>query len=117
MTGSRLAHRLGVPLVHTGLSLGRSNRLRLVASGIKRSEIETTYNISRRIEAEETTLDIAERVITSKMMPICFVPTRRLRWQRTPHRNDLFDLAHMENITEKATRRGHSRSTGLLQNL
>ena len=68
--GSRLAHQLGVPLVHTGHSLGRSKRLRLVASGIKRSEIETTYNISRRIEAEETTLGVAERVITSTQQEI-----------------------------------------------
>ena len=68
--GSRLAHQLGVPLVHTGHSLGRSKRLRLVASGIQRSEIETTYNISRRIEAEETTLAVAERVITSTQQEI-----------------------------------------------
>lgn len=68
--GSRLAHQLGAPLVHTGHSLGRSKRLRLVASGIKRSEIETTYNISQRIEAEETTLSVAERVITSTQQEI-----------------------------------------------
>ncbi len=59
-----------MPLVHTGHSLGRSKRLRLVASGSKRGEIETTYNISRRIEAEETTLGVAERVITSTQQEI-----------------------------------------------
>jgi len=68
--GSRLAHQLGIPLVHTGHSLGRSKRKRLLASGIKRSEIETVYNISRRIEAEETTLGVAERVITSTQQEI-----------------------------------------------
>ena len=68
--GSRLAHQLGVPLVYTGHSLGRSKRLRLVASGIKRDEIETTYNISRRIAAEESTLGGAERVITSTQQEI-----------------------------------------------
>jgi sucrose-phosphate synthase len=68
--GSRLSHQLGVPLVHTGHSLGRSKRKQLLASGIKRSEIETTYNISRRIEAEETTLGVAERVITSTQQEI-----------------------------------------------
>ena len=68
--GSRLSHQLGVPLVHTGHSLGRSKRKQLLASGIKRSEIETTYNISRRIEAEETTLGVAERVITSTRQEI-----------------------------------------------
>jgi sucrose-phosphate synthase len=68
--GSRLSHQLGVPLVHTGHSLGRSKRKQLLASGVKRSEIETTYNITRRIEAEETTLGVAERVITSTQQEI-----------------------------------------------
>lgn len=68
--GSRLSHQLGVPLVHTGHSLGRSKRKQLLASGIKRSEIETTYHISRRIEAEETTLGVAERVITSTQQEV-----------------------------------------------
>ena len=68
--GSRLSHQLGVPLVHTGHSLGRSKRKQLLASGVTRDEIETTYNISRRIEAEETTLGVAERVITSTQQEI-----------------------------------------------
>lgn len=68
--GSQLSHQLGIPLVHTGHSLGRTKRKQLLASGIKRSEIETAYNISRRIEAEETTLGVAERVITSTQQEI-----------------------------------------------
>ncbi|MBK9160980.1 MAG: glycosyltransferase [Nitrosomonadales bacterium] len=68
--GSRLSHQLGVPLVHTGHSLGRSKRKQLLASGIKRAEIESTYNISRRIEAEETTLGVAERIVTSTQQEI-----------------------------------------------
>ncbi|MDO9190190.1 MAG: glycosyltransferase, partial [Sulfurimicrobium sp.] len=68
--GARLSHQLGVPLVHTGHSLGRTKRKQLLASGIKRSEIETAYHISRRIEAEETTLGVAERVITSTQQEI-----------------------------------------------
>lgn len=68
--GSRLSLQLGVPLVHTGHSLGRNKRQQLSASGIKRDEIEATYNISRRIEAEETTLGVAERVITSTQQEI-----------------------------------------------
>jgi sucrose-phosphate synthase len=63
--GARLSHQFGIPLVHTGHSLGRSKRLRLLASGISRQQIEDTYNMSRRIEAEETTLSAAERIITS----------------------------------------------------
>jgi sucrose-phosphate synthase len=63
--GTRLSHQLSVPLVHTGHSLGRSKRKRLLASGIKRDIIEKRYNMSRRINAEETTLGVADRVITS----------------------------------------------------
>jgi sucrose-phosphate synthase len=68
--GSRLAHQLGVPLVHTGHSLGHNKRKQLLASGLKRDEIEATYHISRRIEAEETTLGVAARIITSTQQEI-----------------------------------------------
>ena len=63
--GIRLSHQLGIPLVHTGHSLGRSKRKRLLASGISRDTIEKRYNMTRRINAEEDTLSSAERVITS----------------------------------------------------
>ena len=68
--GTLLSHQLGIPLVHTGHSLGRSKRRRLLASGVKGAEIEQRYNMSRRIEAEETILSIAERVITSTFQEI-----------------------------------------------
>lgn len=68
--GSRLSHQLGVALVHTGHSLGHNKRKHLLASGIRRGEIENTYHISRRIEAEEATLGVAERVITSTQQEI-----------------------------------------------
>jgi sucrose-phosphate synthase len=63
--GVRLSHITGVPLVFTGHSLGRDKRLRLLAAGVKREEIEQRYNISRRIEAEEETLANASLVVTS----------------------------------------------------
>lgn len=63
--GTQLSNLLGVPLVHTGHSLGRSKRKRLLASGTPRQEIETTYNMSRRIDAEERTLGEASRVVVS----------------------------------------------------
>ena len=63
--GTRLSHQLSVPLIHTGHSLGRSKRKHLLARGIKGDEIEKRYNMSRRINAEETTLGLADRVITS----------------------------------------------------
>ena len=68
--GARLSHQLGIPLVHTGHSLGRNKRKQLLASGVSRSEIESTYHISRRVEAEEITLGAAERVITSTQQEI-----------------------------------------------
>lgn len=68
--GSHLASQLGIPLIHTGHSLGRVKRSRLLASGIKGEEIETRFNMSRRIEAEELTLATAERVITSTRQEI-----------------------------------------------
>lgn len=68
--GTRLSSQLGIPLVHTGHSLGRSKRKRLLASGVSRDEIENSYNMSRRIEAEETTLGTAARVIVSSKQEI-----------------------------------------------
>jgi sucrose-phosphate synthase len=63
--GSRISHILGLPLIHTGHSLGRVKRRRLLATGLNAKAIEERYNMSRRIDAEETTLASAERVITS----------------------------------------------------
>lgn len=63
--GARLASLLGVPLVHTGHSLGREKRRRLLDQGMAAHLIETQYNMTRRIEAEETTLDVASLVIAS----------------------------------------------------
>lgn len=63
--GTRLSLQTGIPLVHTGHSLGRVKRRRLLATGLTRESIEERYHISRRIEAEEETLANAELVITS----------------------------------------------------
>ncbi|MEA1889833.1 MAG: HAD-IIB family hydrolase [Pseudomonadota bacterium] len=63
--GVRLANLLGVPLIHTGHSLGRDKRKRLLARGVSREEIELTYNMERRIDAEEEILANADLVITS----------------------------------------------------
>jgi sucrose-phosphate synthase len=63
--GIRLSGHLGVPLIHTGHSLGRVKRRRLLAHGLRRDVIEERYNMSRRIEAEEDILGAAELVITS----------------------------------------------------
>jgi sucrose-phosphate synthase len=63
--GARLSRMLAIPLVHTGHSLGRDKRKRLLASGLSAKKIEETYNIARRIAAEEEVLANAELVITS----------------------------------------------------
>ena len=68
--GTRLAQLTGIPLIHTGHSLGRVKRRRLLAAGLGRAEIEERYNMARRIEAEELTLATAERVITSTQQEI-----------------------------------------------
>lgn len=68
--GARLSHALGVPLIHTGHSLGRVKRGRLIASGLDAAQIEERYNVSRRIEAEELALATAERVVTSTRQEI-----------------------------------------------
>ncbi len=62
---TRFSHILNIPLVHTGHSLGRVKRRRLLASGLKSADIERKYNISRRIEAEEDVLGMADLIITS----------------------------------------------------
>ena len=63
--GARLAGLLGVPLVHTGHSLGREKQRRLLDQGMKAETIERNYNMSARIEAEEFALDNAAMVIAS----------------------------------------------------
>lgn len=63
--GVRLAHLLGVPLVHTGHSLGRDKRQRLLAAGLDSDQIDARYNMLRRIDAEESVLASADLVITS----------------------------------------------------
>jgi len=63
--GVRLSSLLGLPLIHTGHSLGRVKRRRLLASGLTAESIEQRYNMTRRIDAEEETLAAAELVIVS----------------------------------------------------
>ncbi len=63
--GVRVANYLGLPLLHTGHSLGRDKRRRLRSAGLTGEEIERRFNMRRRIEAEEETLANASLVITS----------------------------------------------------
>ena len=63
--GVRLSNLLGVPLVHTGHSLGRDKRQRLLSAGMGDEEINDTYNMDRRVDAEEEVLATADLVIAS----------------------------------------------------
>lgn len=63
--GVCLAHWTGLPLLHTGHSLGRDKCRRLLALGVSLEEVEQRYHMSRRIDAEEQTLNNADLVITS----------------------------------------------------
>jgi sucrose-phosphate synthase len=63
--GVRLSLRTGLPLIHTGHSLGRDKCRRLLAMGLPMEDIEQRYHMSRRIDAEEDTLTNADLVITS----------------------------------------------------
>lgn len=62
---TRISHTTGIPLAHTGHSLGRDKRKRLMAAGSTSKQLETRYNITRRIEAEEVVLANASLVVTS----------------------------------------------------
>ena len=51
--GTLVARQLDIPLVHTGHSLGRVKRRRLLASGVDGEAIESRFNMARRINPEE----------------------------------------------------------------
>jgi sucrose-phosphate synthase len=63
--GVRLSHLTGLPLVHTGHSLGRDKVRRLLALGMPVEEIQQRYRMAERISAEEDVLNSANLVITS----------------------------------------------------
>ncbi len=63
--GALVSRRLGIPLVFTGHSLGREKQRRLLAGGVDHDQIEQSYSISKRIDAEELALAHSNLVITS----------------------------------------------------
>ncbi|XP_042513696.1 probable sucrose-phosphate synthase 3 isoform X2 [Macadamia integrifolia] len=66
-----LSGALNVPMVLTGHSLGRNKLEQLLKQGRQSKEdINSTYRIMRRIEAEELSLDAAEMVVTSTRQEI-----------------------------------------------
>ncbi|KAE8735209.1 Sucrose-phosphate synthase [Hibiscus syriacus] len=66
-----LSGALNVPMLFTGHSLGMDKLEQILKQGRQsREEINTTYKIMRRIEAEELSLDASEIVITSTRQEI-----------------------------------------------
>ncbi|XP_042055373.1 probable sucrose-phosphate synthase 1 [Salvia splendens] len=66
-----LSGALNVPMLFTGHSLGRDKLEQLLRqSRLSRDEINSTYKIMRRIEAEELSIDASEIVITSTRQEI-----------------------------------------------
>jgi sucrose-phosphate synthase len=63
--GVQLSQLLGIPLVHTGHSLGRCKRQRLLDHGRRAQAVERQFNFVRRIAAEEAALAQASLVVTS----------------------------------------------------
>ncbi|MFN7989270.1 MAG: HAD-IIB family hydrolase [Thermoanaerobaculia bacterium] len=63
--GVRLSQLLGIPLVHTGHSLGLTKLSRLLASGRAESNLERQFRFSSRIAAEEEILENARLVLAS----------------------------------------------------
>jgi sucrose-phosphate synthase len=61
----RLSRLLGIPFIHSGHSLGRCKRERLLAAGRKEANLEKIFHFERRIQVEEEVLAHASRVITS----------------------------------------------------
>lgn len=68
---AQLSGALNVPMVLTGHSLGRNKFEQLLKQGrLSREDINATYKIMKRIEAEELGLDAAEMVVTSTRQEI-----------------------------------------------
>lgn len=93
-----LSGALNVPMVFTGHSLGRDKLEQLLKQGrVSREEINATYKIMRRIEAEELCIDASEMIITSTRQEI------EEQWQLY----DGFDLV-LERKLRARMRRGVS---------
>ncbi|XP_021738914.1 sucrose-phosphate synthase [Chenopodium quinoa] len=93
-----LSGALNVPMVFTGHSLGRDKLEQLLKQGRhSREEINATYKIMRRIEAEELCIDASEIIITSTRQEI------EEQWQLY----DGFDLV-LERKLRARMRRGVS---------
>jgi sucrose-phosphate synthase len=67
---SELTKFFGIPFIHTGHSLGKDKRRKLIGEGMPVDEIEKRYKISHRIKVEEEVIYFADRVVTSTRQEI-----------------------------------------------
>lgn len=65
-----LTQFFGIPLVHTGHSLGRDKLRKLLDNGVSKEDIEKRYKLSHRIEVEEEIIHLANLIITSTYQEI-----------------------------------------------
>jgi len=65
LVATRVAKVLGLPVIFTGHSLGRYKLRKLLENGMPRERADKLYNLSKRIEAEEETLENSALIITS----------------------------------------------------
>lgn len=68
--GQQLSLLLGIPLAHTGHSLGRPKLDRMLASGRSPQTLEKQFNFNRRIDAEENIIKHASLIVTSTRQEI-----------------------------------------------
>ncbi|NNL20459.1 MAG: HAD-IIB family hydrolase [Ignavibacteriaceae bacterium] len=62
---TELTQFFGIPFVHTGHSLGRDKKRKLLSDGMEIKEIEKRLKISHRINVEEEIIYFANRIVTS----------------------------------------------------
>lgn len=65
-----LSNFFGIPLIHTGHSLGRDKKRKLLNDGMPLEDINKKFNIEHRINVEEKIMDNADLVITSTRQEI-----------------------------------------------
>jgi len=62
---SQISEIFGIPFIATGHSLGRNKKSMLLQEGMLPEKIEEKFNMQRRIEVEENTLQTADVIVVS----------------------------------------------------
>jgi sucrose-phosphate synthase len=67
---SELTKFFGIPFIHTGHSLGRDKKRKLLNEGISEEDIEKRYKIAHRVKVEEEIIYFADMIVTSTSQEI-----------------------------------------------